>query len=141
MFVTFLFYLFCLWKNVDDFWLIKLLVVTITNLMWSNLLILFGYLLVQDDFLPRTATPLEDIFKSIFWLVVLPFLWYWYMKALGINLRVCVCNLFLIFLCLLLSIAKCDNGLLNQVLMIETACPAYYSWFAWGTPSYLRIGN
>lgn len=24
---------------------------------------------LQDDFLPRTATPLEDIFKSIFWLV------------------------------------------------------------------------
>ena len=22
---------------------------------------------VQDDFLPRTATPLEDIFKSLFW--------------------------------------------------------------------------
>lgn len=21
----------------------------------------------QDDFLPRTATPLEDIFKSLFW--------------------------------------------------------------------------
>ena len=27
--------------------------------------------LVQDDFLPRTATPLEDIFKSIFWYVSL----------------------------------------------------------------------
>nr|GFA41063.1 alpha/beta hydrolases superfamily protein [Tanacetum cinerariifolium] len=22
---------------------------------------------LQDDFLPRTATPLEDIFKSVFW--------------------------------------------------------------------------
>jgi hypothetical protein len=26
--------------------------------------------LVQDDFLPRTATPLEDIFKSLFWYVI-----------------------------------------------------------------------
>ncbi|KAL4572675.1 hypothetical protein LXL04_019457 [Taraxacum kok-saghyz] len=26
---------------------------------------------LQDDFLPRTPTPLEDIFESIFWLVVL----------------------------------------------------------------------
>lgn len=24
----------------------------------------------QDDFLPRTATPLEDIFKSLFWYVL-----------------------------------------------------------------------
>lgn len=24
-------------------------------------------ILNQDDFLPRTATPLEDIFKSLFW--------------------------------------------------------------------------
>lgn len=24
-------------------------------------------ILKQDDFLPRTATPLEDIFKSLFW--------------------------------------------------------------------------
>lgn len=26
-----------------------------------------GFILKQDDFLPRTATPLEDIFKSLFW--------------------------------------------------------------------------
>ena len=30
----------------------------------------FFVFLVQDDFLPRTPTPLEDIFKSIFWLVL-----------------------------------------------------------------------
>ncbi|KAB5516713.1 hypothetical protein DKX38_027361 [Salix brachista] len=27
--------------------------------------------ILQDDFLPRTATPLEDVFKSIFWLLAL----------------------------------------------------------------------
>ncbi|KAI5407332.1 hypothetical protein KIW84_053547 [Lathyrus oleraceus] len=62
-------------------------------------------IVLQDDFLPRTATPLEDIFKSIFWLVA--------PRPLDFNFQ--VCDLFLIFSRLLLSIAKCDNGLLNQV--------------------------
>lgn len=37
---------------------------------------------IQDDFLPRTATPLEDIFKSIFWSVLfLPWYTQWVYNA------------------------------------------------------------
>ncbi|KAK6121707.1 hypothetical protein DH2020_044575 [Rehmannia glutinosa] len=43
-------------------------VVLQASLLRSCLLIKQGTsLLKQDDFLPRTATPLEDIFKSLFW--------------------------------------------------------------------------
>ena len=31
------------------------------------LVLIIVFTLKQDDFLPRTATPLEDIFKSLFW--------------------------------------------------------------------------
>ena len=39
--------------------------------MHTELIILYLIWLFQDDFLPRTPTPLEDIFRSIFWLVSL----------------------------------------------------------------------
>ncbi|PRQ37526.1 hypothetical protein RchiOBHm_Chr4g0403531 [Rosa chinensis] len=34
-------------------------------LSWIHLIVII--MLNQDDFLPRKATPLEDIFKSFFW--------------------------------------------------------------------------
>ncbi|PPS12059.1 hypothetical protein GOBAR_AA08585 [Gossypium barbadense] len=34
---------------------------------WSNVNNMLSLPFVEDDFLPRTATPLEDIFKSVFW--------------------------------------------------------------------------
>jgi len=33
----------------------------------SEILSDYSYLMKQDDFLPRTDIPLEDIFKSLFW--------------------------------------------------------------------------
>jgi len=47
----------------------------------------------QDDFLPRTATPLEDIFKSLFWYVlrtcvIMPFGYQYLESGFRFNLTV-----------------------------------------------------
>ena len=87
--------------------------------------------LIQDDFLPRTATPLEDVFKSIFWLVFL-----------------CPCHC-RGHLCL----SSCHTSphtrklsgvgyyyyLLNQVLVLCTAYPACCFWFVWEIPSFQKV--
>ncbi|KAJ6421108.1 hypothetical protein OIU84_028481 [Salix udensis] len=77
--------------------------------------------ILQDDFLPRTATPLEDVFKSIFWLVFL----------CPCHCRGYLCLSSCIQILTLVNLVEWVTNyyLLNQVLVLCTACPACCFWF------------
>lgn len=101
------------------------------TIMFSELTRLYWLLLLQDDFLPRTPTPLEDIFKSVFWLVQFSYILWVQNKALEFPI---ILRIFLLWM-------NCCKYLLNWALMLSTVYRACYFWCAWEILSYRKVGS